>query len=379
VSDLLAPVTDDQRLLLGLIGQVYGVHGKPPIWQYLEAELDRRGLEPEALLRSLPMVGGSSPISRRYGLVAFNTLVLGADAPVRLTVAGYRHVPDMRPTARFFVDILRLLIERRRNANFTPTAVTSVVLTSDDLKAACPAASDQLLKLVPDMLDLEPATMRGSSHTAPDGKWTRQLDRDLLNYADVQDVDGYVARVVELYTPAPAPVARTFPQPFDLVASLEYFNTTWQLHFGKPVVQWFNGERIARLTLPVASFDEFASQLSTVSELLKNLRVPGGAPADKTAIARLRTNLEHAVSSELARSRIADAATTLVNVVHVRNSLIQHSGREHAGVRALTDLGVAYPVADWGDAWITVQTRTLEALGVLREEIQILHQEATST
>jgi hypothetical protein len=66
----------------------------------------------------------------------------------------------------------------------------------------------------------------------------------------------------------------------------------------------------------------------------------------------------------------------MANTRHPRNSLLQHAGREYKGARALIDLGVAYPVPDWADAWMTVQNRMIEALAVLREEMQFLQQDA---
>jgi hypothetical protein len=280
----------------------------------------------------------------------------------------------MYQTGEFYVRLLKVLVERYQLAKFSPIETTEVRFTRSELQRVFPRISDGLLAFVPDLLDAEPPTMGGSSGVPLDGEWYRELPRDLLDYADVTDLHSYVSRVVELYTPPPAHLAaRSIPQPFDLVASLDYFNTVWQLHFEKPLVQWFNGERTARLSAPVNSFDEFASQLSTVGELLKTLQAPGGAPEDKTPLARVKTNILKLMSEELARSRVEDAVAVLENVATVRNSLLQHTGREQKGARALMDLGVEYPVLDWADAWITVQNRMIEALAVLREELQFLH------
>jgi hypothetical protein len=67
---------------------------------------------------------------------------------------------------------------------------------------------------------------------------------------------------------------------------------------------------------------------------------------------------------------------TLRCVADVRNALFQHSGTEHRGVSALTQLGVGYPIADSQSAWATVKRRMIVAFDVLREEIQQFHEEA---
>ncbi len=71
-------------------------------------------------------------------------------------------------------------------------------------------------------------------------------------------------------------------------------------------------------------------------------------------------------------ARLENAVAVLAAVTNVRNSL-QHAGNERRGVSGLTLLGLPYPVVDPQYAWQVVQRRTIDALGVLREEIQAGH------
>ena len=350
------------------------MHRQWPIWQYLEAELDRQGIDPEVTLRSLPELGDGTPPGRRYGLVWFDRLILTAESQIKLTVAGCFHVPELYQQGEFFVKLLRFIVERYRSASFSPIEPTVVKVTRGDVKRAFPSITENLLAALPEILSHEPPTMGGSSGTLMDGEWYRELRRDLLNYGDIEDLRKYVARVSELVAvPMPPTAIRSVPSPLDLVASIDYFNVVWQLHFGEPIVRLFNAERTARLAFPINSSAEFAEQLSSLSELVKNLRVNSKPQTGKTPLARLRT-LNAEVTDDGALSRISDAVEVLEKVVQVRNSLFQHSGTEHKGVRALNELGIRYPVPDWAGAWIILQTEIIGALSVLREEVQVLHQ-----
>jgi hypothetical protein len=93
----------------------------------------------------------------------------------------------------------------------------------------------------------------------------------------------------------------------------------------------------------------------------------------KTPLIRLQTSLKSALPEDSA-ARVDAVIETLRQVADVRNALFQHSGTEHRGVNALTQLGIEYPVLDWQAAWATVQRCTIDAFSALREEIQQFHE-----
>lgn len=165
------------------------------------------------------------------------------------------------------------------------------------------------------------------------------------------------------------------PSPLDLVATLDYFNAVWQLHFDtkNPIIRLFGAERTARLVYEVRTAEEFSSQVSCLADIFKNMRVSG---ADKTPLARLQSSLKLALPEDSA-NRIEAATDTLCRVADVRNALFQHGGTEHRGVSALTQLGIEYPITDWQVAWATIQRKTIDAFTALREEIQQLREMET--
>jgi hypothetical protein len=194
----------------------------------------------------------------------------------------------------------------------------------------------------------------------------------LLKYQGVETLVDYVERVTELATPPRAEPVPAIPSPLDLVATLDYFNAVWQLHFDRthPIIRLFGAERIARLVYDVNTAEDFSLQVTCLADILKNMQVPGEG---KTPLIRLQTSLKASLPYDSA-NRVDGAIETLRGVAEVRNALFQHSGTEHKGVSALTQLGIDYPITDWEAAWTIVQRRTVDAFNTLREEIQQFHE-----
>ncbi|MDB5059772.1 MAG: hypothetical protein JWO59_3244 [Chloroflexi bacterium] len=109
------------------------------------------------------------------------------------------------------------------------------------------------MAFLPELLTHEPSTWQGSPRQVTDGKWSIDVYRSMLKYRGVSTLAEYLQRVNELLTtPAIEPEPVT-PSPLELVATLDYFNAVWQLHFDrkKPLIRLFGAERIARLVYDV--------------------------------------------------------------------------------------------------------------------------------
>ena len=168
----------------------------------------------------------------------------------------------------------------------------------------------------------------------------------------------------ELFTPAVQESAPVLPSPLELVATLDYFNAVWQLHFDpkRPIIRLFGAERTASLVYGVGNAEEFSTQVSSLADVLKNMQVSGEG---KLPLERLKTSLKSELPCDSV-TRIDSAIETLRHVANVRNALFQHSGTEHRGVNALTQLGIEYPFLDWQTAWAAIQRRTIDAFNALR-------------
>lgn len=108
------------------------------------------------------------------------------------------------------------------------------------------------------------------------------------------------------------------------------------------------------------------SPISTaISSSRFRLYAPSGQPEQPAC---------HSCSISAARRFHRRSSLSLRHVADVRNALFQHSGTEHRGVNALTELGIEYPITDWQAAWAAIQRRTIDAFNRLREEIQQFHE-----
>ncbi len=218
----------------------------------------------------------------------------------------------------------------------------------------------------------EAATWSGATGLDANGQWSIDLHRELLRYRGIDTVVDYLERATELLTPRRVEPRLVAPSPLGLVATLDYFNAVWQLHFDrkKPIIRLFGAERTARLVYDVNSAEEFSSQMSCLTDILKNMQISGEG---KVPLARLQTSLKSQLPEDSA-NRVDNAIDSLRHVADVRNALFQHSGTEHKGVSALSQLGIAYPITDWQSAWARIQRRTIDAFNALREEIQQFHE-----
>jgi len=67
---LLRPVNESQGRLLTLLGHTFRDRGYWPSWQFVEASLDREGVEPFSVVETLPDIGTRQGIyGLTYGLV----------------------------------------------------------------------------------------------------------------------------------------------------------------------------------------------------------------------------------------------------------------------------------------------------------------------
>src|ERR1022692_614150 len=376
--DLLAPLNDSQALLIRCIGRPFLESRKWPIWAYIEAELDHEKLEAREVLSTLPEIADTRS-GIRYSSVWYDRNSLAQNTSLCLTAAGIYHLAAVSPESirigEDFIQALRFLIESRMSARLSPFEVTEVTVTNDDIMEQLPQLSKAFMEILPDLLNHEPATWRGSHWKSPDGaQWNLNLYRELLKYQGVGTVVDYVERVSELLTPPRVEPVPAVPSPLDLVAALDYFNAVWQLHFDrkKPIIRIFGAERTARLVYEVNTAEEFSAQVSCLTDIMKNMQVSGNPQMHGTALERMQALLKLELPQDSA-ARVENVVCVLRCVTDVRNGLFQHAGPEHRGVSALTQLGIAYPITDWQSAWAIVQRRTIDSFNALREEIQQFH------
>jgi hypothetical protein len=262
-----------------------------------------------------------------------------------------------------FLRVLRALAERRAAAPYEPGKVITVEVSGPQLVADLHLQHEQLVDLLPELLQGEPVTWAG--HNSDPNGWVHRPASHVRRFADVRDVDDYVRRLRAWVVPAPPASIPQPVSPLGVVNALDYLDVVWRLHFGHQLVYPPSFERTARLVFEVATADEFSDRLSALGEALKGLDVPGrsGGPLD-----RMRQALTGALPAEALPSVLA-AIDTLRQVTRVRNGG-QHVGAATDAAAALPALGLTYPILDYPAAWWTVQARVTNALDTIRAEIR---------
>jgi hypothetical protein len=375
MTALLTALNDDQRFFISCAWKPFLQSQQWPIFDYIEAECDKRGFDARQVLASLPELPLPSVAGFRYGPVWYGSLFPAADAPIILRVVGLHHLgePFALKIANEFVRVLSYLVERRLSAPYSPFKLNRATVTSAEIAGQFPGMTPAIMKFLPELLIHEPTTWQGIQQTDTSGGWSIDIYRSILMFKGVSNLEGYLQRVDELLTPPEVQdTTPAIPSPLDLAAALDYFNAVWQLHFDrrKPIIRLFGAERTARLVYEVNTAEEFSSQVSCIADILKNMQISGEG---KTPLARLQGFLRSQLPPDSA-SRVDSAADILRHIADVRNALFQHSGTEHKGVNALTQLGIGYPITDWQSAWVVVQRRTIDAFNILREEMQQFHE-----
>jgi hypothetical protein len=202
--------------------------------------------------------------------------------------------------------------------------------------------------------------------------WRVRLSRELIYFEDV-DTSGfgdYLTRITNLVTPEPVAIASNPPSAFGLAEQLDYFNIVWELRFGKKLLQSIRNEQVTLFAFDATTSAELSARLTALSELIKNLLVPGVSGLNVGSLRRLVPFVkENRVIDAASEQRMNEAVAVLSAVQDVRHKLYQHVGTESRGVTSLGSLSIRYPISDFYTAWNVIRAQVIDAVAVLREEV----------
>ena len=363
-------LTADQEALLETVWRAYVKHNQWPVFQYVEAALQEQQIDALRTLASFPCVGSATTYYSAVWYERAGRSVPSPESRVALTLAGLRHVShDLQYCARF-LSLLRLLVEERRCAPYSPIHVVMVNVTRDQVSRHFRGMPPETWEHLHAFADREPPTRTGLTPSPREGDWWRDVGPHILDYADITDLDDYLSRVTAQLEPPRAPAAVVPPPPRGLVGAIDYLDTVWQLRFKTKLVQIDSLERAAMLALPVETSDAFDAALSAFTDVLAHLSVPHQAEAsDKHPL----TNMGVLLNTRLKTAnheRISKALTTLNRIKTVRHG-VQHAKASPKAADALRELGIGYPIPSWAWAWDAIRFAGISAFDALREEIQV--------
>jgi hypothetical protein len=368
VRELVVAPNVWQQRLIDAIASIFLEHRKWAYWAWVDETLEREGLDASAVLASMP----HEPVHRYGWLSPSPTTVVRPDFQFRLTVAGFSHVDGAQDLVAKQVALISALGEVRARTRLDPFSTEPPTVTSREVAGTLAAqlrrAPEPLERDDLEFLKREPSTWHCEVVNGSGTDWSIQLSAVVRRFAGVGSVEDYLDRLGQvLMAEAGGTPQAEFSSPFSLAAAFDYLDAVWQLKFQKPLVGPPGLERSARLVLGTATVEETDSALSALAEVLKALKVPGVPGLDGHPLQRLAPYLESVLPGE-AMPRVKDAVAVFDAARKVRASA-QHVGAQAAGITALQDLGLRYPVVDWPSAWKQIQRAVAAACDVVREEL----------
>ena len=364
---LLASVDRPQLTLLELVTEAFLREQRWPVFEYVEGELARLGLEAEEILASLPRIESGHSPGWTYGLAVNSLLRRSPESPVILTVVGLSKAPHASGLVASFLQLLNRMAKSRAATRFSPYAISKPSVTIDRLWEPRPPLLPVTVSALVEILGREPATGDAAAREE-NGEYMVDLRVALLGYRDVNTIEDYVERVVGHLRPVPQPRSIQYSSPYSLPAALDYLSVAWHSIYGNRLVDPPGFERAAKLASPPETADEFDSRTSALAEVLKVLQ-PGKTPGvDGHALVRTEAFLLEKLPPE-AHARVHDAVEVLDSVRVVRVSG-QHVSPNADILTALRRLGLTYPIADWAAAWSVLSEEVIASLDAIREEIQ---------
>ena len=360
----------EHQLLLDEVGRIYLQFHRWPSWAYLEEFLERQGLNPAAVISSLPR-----ETTYNYGYTWPPQTNLVPQSQVGLTIAGLRHVKQAAVLVADHCMLVGVLGAIRSEISLDPFANERPQITMAEVSRAlfttrgrplAPIASGRL-----DFIAREPSTWHCQLVHVSDEDWTIELSPQVRRFAGIASVDEYLERLTFVLIPdANSDGAFELMSPFTLPASLDYLDTVWRLKFGAGLVVPPGVERSARLAFDVNSPEEADTALSALAEVLKSFQVSGAPGVGGHPLQRIGLFLEAHLTSE-AGLQVSRAVEVLDAARQIRAGT-EHFGAQARSVAAFATLGLTYPVMDWASAWRQIQQAVSRACDVIRLEVHAI-------
>jgi hypothetical protein len=380
-SLLRAQLDPDQLAFLNVVFEPFDNASEWPVWAYVDHVMDAKGLVAADVLASLPVAGGQGGGRLRYGLTWHQdggTWLPSAGTRLALTVAGLWHLGTASAQIlAAFKDAVRFLVERQRSIVPSPSAVVEARAASDELAAWLKGpgpgnklgdAAEAVLRKTGQLLEHEPYLWHGFHRSAAGSdEWDLKIPASIRDYRDVTSAEDYIDKVERLVAPPEPPSHPLSAAPLDIPYAISFADAVWQSRTGSPLFSRPDPASIARLTQPCDSEGTFNSLMSALADVLSQVARPGTRTALRSgALEEVRDYLNRELDPPAA-ARCADAIGTLIRVRTIRHS-IEHGDARAKAIAAYASLGIAFPVANWHDAWARISAITCGALDALREE-----------
>lgn len=164
--------------------------------------------------------------------------------------------------------------------------------------------------------------------------------------------------------------------PLALPEAFDYLDTLWRLAFGRKhgLLRLTTMTDMAQLAQPCTTRTDFESMMSALANILKSMNIPDdllhkGSPmvSKDHTLDRIEACLKHRLEEE--NYLPCQRAMNILHAVNAVRYSLQHANQRDFS-SALSGLAVPFPVSSWSETWATIRARTIEALGIIRENVR---------
>lgn len=364
---------DDVVALLRVVAKCYHEADRQwPTWEYVIWAADQQGLDAELTYQSFPRW--------QNGYTYLRNDVHGAEGPnalgsfMQLTAAGIFHAGDAlcNEILAAFIGCVRAVEQAQRGLRPEPRKASMMAMGADQVlqlavaQSGVPITADTLREA----LRAEPATWGGFIMRGESWSWDLRQVR-LTRFRGVIDGYDYLTRLDEIVGIVPEE-ARRAPLPVTAIAdAIDHTNAVWKNVFGDPLLTIKVAGVIAGLTQPVMSEGEFINRCSELG-IVFNWFGTGRRQNKETGEEGLGTlaGLQQTLRERLGDNNPAVAAVSVLRDIGDVRTAQQHRETDAKAAAAKVRLGMSSLGNDWPAAWELVRHRLVDALRVIREEVQ---------
>ena len=163
--------------------------------------------------------------------------------------------------------------------------------------------------------------------------------------------------------------------PRELPMAFDFLDATWRLAFGRSLLRIRSAEAVAGLVLRCPTREEFAQRLSELADLIKLMEISDDLlPDDKRTLNKSETlkRLGAVLALKFGgeQTGASDGAIKILQAINKTRRAFQHSGASRDLPVALAELGITYPIEDYGQAWDVVRAHAVESLSTIRKVVR---------
>lgn len=204
-SELPSSLDREQVRLLEIISLPLLNEGKSATWGRV-LDIAERGAAmnaetAEAVLHSLPRVGGSNQVGMSYGFTSVPERCMNETSEIRPTAAAGLFLPDLKMmVSNPFLSVVHHMVELHLNRpiDLVGNEPVRAVLRSGELAQVMPRMRPDFIAVLPELFRFEPYIQADGSSTSPNGEWEWRIQRSIVNYEGADSLEAYVAKTSEL-------------------------------------------------------------------------------------------------------------------------------------------------------------------------------------